>query len=270
MVYKKMCYISQKSQIIICHIANENGLRCVPKHEVQHEAIKIISKYGWFRAYRMLFSRFTERSGVNMVDDLTRQGVSTLKALSEVSVELIKMLAALLNRMSNQIENGKDSTAKLEAANDFQEKANKLLKGELPPGEFAKEVKDAEVMKIPDSAVADMFEAELRFNGFDYSKMSDSNFVVRGSDMGVLNKVLQDTAQEINSMKDQPIEEIQKQAKDRLNLAKEGKSKDQVEKITKTKAKVKETVKHFKQKAEKKDHNRERQKQKTKNKEADR
>lgn len=205
-----------------------------------------------------------------MVDDLTRQGVSTLKALGEASIETIKVMAALLNLLSRKIDKCGTETDKNKCIEDFNKQVDKLLKGEMPVGEFTKEVKDSIVMQIPDDVVADMFEAELRFQSFDYSKMSDTSFVVRSSDVEVLNHVMQETAVKLNDVKDLSQEQIKEQAKENLKYAKKGKTKEQVEKITKNKAKVKEVVNNLKEKSEKKDHNRERQKQKAKNKEVDR
>lgn len=205
-----------------------------------------------------------------MVDDLTRQGVQTVKALGEACIEGIKVMAALLNILARKIQNCDTEADKNKCIGDFNKQVDMLLKGEMPVGEFTKEVKDSVVMQIPDDVVADMFESELRFQSFDYSRMSDTSFVVRSSDVEVLNHVMQETAVKLNDVKDLSQEQIKEQAKENLKFAKKGKTKEQVEKITKNKAKVKEVVKNLKEKSEKKDHNRERQKQKAKNKEAER
>lgn len=205
-----------------------------------------------------------------MVDDLTRQSVSTLKALGDASIEAIKVMAALLNLLAQKISKCETETDKNQCIDDFNKQVDELLKGNMPAGEFSKEVKDSVVMEIPDDVVADMFEAELKFQGFDYSRMSDKSFVVRSGDVEVLNHVMQETAVKLNDVKDLPMEQIKSQAKENLKLAKKGKTKEQVEKLTQKKAKVKDVVKNLKEKSEKKDHNRQREKQKTKSKEADR
>ena len=199
-----------------------------------------------------------------MQQQLINQAQDGLKAMGQATIEMIKLMAALLNLMAKKIQNCETQEDKAKVVENFTKQADDLLKGKLPVGEFSAEVKDCTVMEVPDEVVSDMLETELLTQGFDFSRMSNGSFAVRGGDVEVINKMMTDTAKKLDGMKDMPKEAIKTKAKEELKLAKKGFGKDKIEKKLNTQKKVKTAVKNFKEKAEKKNHDRERSKAKTK------
>ena len=118
-----------------------------------------------------------------------------------------------------------------------------------------------------------MFETELLTKGFDYSRISEDSFAVRGGDMTVLNQLMKETATRLNGCQTLSPEQIATHAENELKFAKKGLNKNQIEKKMvklQNKKSVKDVVKNFKEKSEKKNHDRERTKTKTKDKNAER
>lgn len=208
-----------------------------------------------------------------MQQQLVNQSVDGLKSLGNVAIESIKLLAALLHVLAKKLEQCETKEDATKCVEDFNKKADELLKGKMPAGEFSKEVKDAAVMDVPDSVVADMFETELLTKGFDYSRISEDSFAVRGGDMTVLNQLMKETATRLNGCQTLSPEQIATHAENELKFAKKGLNKNQIEKKMvklQNKKSVKDVVKNFKEKSEKKNHDRERTKTKTKDKNAER
>lgn len=181
-----------------------------------------------------------------MVDELTQEAFATGKAVVEVTVELLKWLAAAIDKKARDT---KYSSPDIKADKEVQIKEGVSL------GEWANK-EDLDSMNVPNKEVADAFEEKLKEHGFKFERLSDEKFIVAAKNRNVVNDVIQETAKGIAKEK----------AEQRANPEK---AKQKQEQKSKKKESIKDRVDRYKQKAAQKDKNRQREKQKQKSKSQD-
>lgn len=179
-----------------------------------------------------------------MVDELTRESFATGKAVVEIAVDLLKLLATEIDKKARE--------AKYSSLNAKSDKEVQAEKAEMSLGGWANE-EDLDSMNVPNKDVADAFEEKLKEHGFKYERLSDEKFIVAAKNRNMINDVIQETAKEIAKEK----------AEQRANPEK---AKQKQEQKAKKKESFKEKVDRYKQKAGQKDKNRQREKQKQKSK----